>query len=142
MEPVSVKAIMQGPRGILFVKNPRGELELPGGRPEAGEGLEAALVREVKEECGLDITTTIYLGSRSCEIMLGTRVLLVFFRCEFTDQDLVLSEEHTAYEWIDVAAEKPEILPYFYWDFCRRSNCDTSGRTAGVTSVVAGTQEF
>ncbi|MHA7685479.1 methyltransferase domain-containing protein [Cupriavidus sp. PET2-C1] len=123
MEPVSVKAIMFGPRGILFVKNPRDELELPGGRPEAGEGLEAALVREVSEECGLNITTTSYLGSRSCEIIPGRRVLLVFFLCEFTGQGLTLSDEHTAYEWIDVATEKPEILPSFYWDFCQNLDC-------------------
>ncbi|WP_042885910.1 NUDIX hydrolase [Cupriavidus necator] len=120
MEPVSVKAIMQGPRGVLFVKNPRDELELPGGRPEAGEGLESALVREVKEECGLAITKTAYVGSQSCEIIPGKRVLLVFFRCEFTSRDLVLSEEHTAYEWIDVAAKKPEMLPDFYWKFCQK----------------------
>ncbi|MGY2488399.1 methyltransferase domain-containing protein [Cupriavidus sp. CP313] len=123
MEPVSVKAIMFGPRGILFVKNPRDELELPGGRPEAGEGLEAALVREVSEECGLDITTTSYLGSRSCEIIPGRRVLLVFFLCEFTGHALTLSEEHSAYEWIDVATEKPENLPSFYWEFCQNLDC-------------------
>lgn len=119
MEPVSAKAIMFGPRGVLFVKNPRNELELPGGRPEAGEGLERALVREVREECGLDVTSTVYLGSRSCEIIPDRRVLLVFFLCEFAGQVLTLSEEHTAYEWIDIAAEKPAILPSYYWDFCQ-----------------------
>lgn len=119
MEPVSVKAIMFGPRGILFVRNPRNELELPGGRPEPGEGLERALVREVREECGLDVTSTVYLGSRSCEIIPDRRVLLVFFLCEFAGQALTLSEEHTAYEWIDISAEKPAILPSYYWDFCQ-----------------------
>jgi len=122
MDPVSVKAIMQGPRGVLFVRNPRNELELPGGRPEAGEGLEAALAREVKEECGLDITAMVYLGSRSCEIIPDRRVLLVFFRCEFTDQALTLSEEHTAYEWVDITADRPTTLPGFYWDFCQNLN--------------------
>jgi len=129
MEPVSAKAIMFGPRGMLFVRNPRNELELPGGRPEAGEGLEAALIREVKEECGLDITATIYLGSRSCEIIPGRRVLLVFFLCEFTGHGLTLSEEHTAYEWIDVAAEKPEFLPSFYWEFCQNLDCLRKGNS-------------
>lgn len=122
MEPISVKAVLQGPHGVLFVKNPRDELELPGGRPEAGESMEMALVREVKEECGLDITAAVYLGSRSCEIVPGKRVLLVFFRCEFIGQDLVLSDEHTAFEWIDIAAGRPATLPGFYWDFCQRLN--------------------
>lgn len=119
MEPVSAKAVMFGPRGILFVKNPRNELELPGGRPEPGEGLEHALIREVREECGLNVTSTVYLCSRSCEIIPDRRVLLVFFFCEFTGQDLTLSDEHTAYEWIDLAEEKPTNLPSFYWDVCQ-----------------------
>ena len=33
MVPISVKGILRGVRGILFLKNPRGELELPGGGP-------------------------------------------------------------------------------------------------------------
>ncbi|MCC7634806.1 methyltransferase domain-containing protein [Stenotrophomonas rhizophila] len=118
MEPVSVKAILQSPHGVLFVKNPRGEWELPGGRPEAGEGLEAALAREVEEECGLTITSACYLDSQSCEIIPGRRVLLVFFRCEYTGHAMRLSEEHTDYRWVDLAGEQPTRLPDFYWQAC------------------------
>lgn len=125
MIPISVKAIMQGPRGILFVKNPRDELELPGGRPETHECLEKALAREVKEECGLDIITTRYLGSKSYEIIPDKYVLLVFFRCEFIDQELTLSEEHMGYEWVNITAQRPSILPVFYWDVCHAMNTPT-----------------
>ena len=128
MEPISVKAIMQGPRGVLFVKNPRNELELPGGRPEPGESLETALAREVKEECGLDVTAAVYLGSGSCEVIPGRRVLLVVFSCEFAGQDLTLSEEHTAHEWVDITACRPAVLPQFYWDFCQRLNARPAKR--------------
>lgn len=118
MEPVSVKAILQSPQGVLFVKNPRGEWELPGGRPEAQEGLEAALAREVEEECGLTITSACYLDSQSCEIIPGRRVLLVFFRCEYTGHAMRLSEEHTDYRWVDLTGEQPSQLPDFYWHAC------------------------
>lgn len=123
MEPISAKAILHSPRGVLFVNNPRGEWELPGGRPEAGENLEDALVREVQEECGLDVTATVYVGSRSCEILPGKRVLLVFFRCEFAtgNAELSLSEEHTAYHWVDMAGKRPDQLPDFYWEACQTS---------------------
>jgi 8-oxo-dGTP diphosphatase len=40
---------------ILVVRTPRGQLFLPGGGLEAGESPRAAVVREVREECGLVI---------------------------------------------------------------------------------------
>ncbi|AZE83356.1 hypothetical protein C4J98_1943 [Pseudomonas orientalis] len=118
MEPVSVKAVLHSPQGVLFVKNPRGEWELPGGRPESGEGLEAALAREVEEECGLTITSACYLDSQSCEIIPGRRVLLVFFRCEYTGHAMRLSEEHTDFRWVDLSGEQPAALADFYWHAC------------------------
>jgi 8-oxo-dGTP pyrophosphatase MutT (NUDIX family) len=121
MEPVSVKGILQGPRGVLFVKNPRDEWELPGGRPEPGEDLETALVREVSEECGVTVASADYVGSKSCEIVPGKRVLLVFFRCLYTGSDFALSHEHTAYRWVDPAGVCPQDLPEFYWNACRRA---------------------
>ncbi|NNA16268.1 NUDIX hydrolase [Pseudomonas lundensis] len=99
MEPISVKVIVQGPQGGLFVKNPRGEWELPGGRPEAGESLEQALVREVQEECGLTLNHMAYVGRQSCEVIAHKRVLLVFFYGALPDPqtELCLSEEHTEF---------------------------------------------
>lgn len=130
MEPVSVKAIMRGPRGVLFLKNPRNELELPGGRPNQGESLESALTREVQEECGLSITSATYMGSQSSEVVPGKRVLLVFYACKFGLNSLVISDEHTAYEWVDINGERPHNMPSFYWDFCVTSNDRSSPSTA------------
>lgn len=132
MEPISVKAILHTSCGVLFVKNPRGEWELPGGRPEAGEGLEAALVREVREECGLTVAASTYLSSQSCEILPGKRVLLVFFRCECAGDpaELRLSDEHTDHRWVDMASEQPSMLPDYYWQACRLAGARTPRRLA------------
>ncbi len=119
-DPISVKAVLETPKGVLFVRNPQGEWELPGGRPDPGEELEAALIREVRKECGLLITRLLYLGSHSCEIVPGKRALLVFFRCGFFGADPVLSPEDTDYSWIDVTAEKPCRLADPYWDACHK----------------------
>ncbi|VVD86620.1 methyltransferase type 11 [Pandoraea capi] len=118
MEPISVKAIVRKHNSVLFLTNPRGELELPGGRPESGESLETALAREFEEECGVAITSATYVGSRSCEVVTGKRVLLVFFACSISSDSPILSNEHTAYEWIDVTAGKPINMPNFYWLAC------------------------
>lgn len=119
MNPVSVKAVVRGPKGILFLRNPRNELELPGGRPDHGETLEVTLAREMAEECGPCIANAIYAGSRSCEVIPGRHVLLVFFCCEYNGDPIVLSDEHSSYQWVDMRADRPTCLPNFYWDFCR-----------------------
>lgn len=40
---------------ILLIKSPRRGWELPGGQVEEGESIQAAAIRETKEESGLDI---------------------------------------------------------------------------------------
>ena len=117
MTAISVKAILCDSAGrVLFAKNPRGEYELPGGRPEAGEDLEAAIIREVHEECRMAVVGLRYVGSRSSEVVPGKYVLLVFFRCSHDGQTPVLSEEHTQFAWINPGAERPSDVPDFYWD--------------------------
>lgn len=116
---VSVKAILSDQQGrVLFVRNPRNEFELPGGRPETGESLEAALTREVREECGITVVRAAYAASESCEIVPGKNVLLVFYRCAYIETELVLSQEHTDYAWIPMQSERPAMMPEFYWRHC------------------------
>jgi mutator protein MutT len=56
---VGVGAIVLDGRHVLLVKRAheplKGQWSLPGGRVELGETLEAAVVREVREETGLEI---------------------------------------------------------------------------------------
>ncbi|MBP2018868.1 ADP-ribose pyrophosphatase YjhB (NUDIX family) [Symbiobacterium terraclitae] len=59
--------IMDGQQVLLVLRaNPplRGYWGLPGGRVELGETVEQALLREVREETGLDVTIERYLGYR------------------------------------------------------------------------------
>ena len=58
-----------------------GRWELPGGKVEAGESPEAALVREVREELGCDIAVTGWLPGAAPigtthELTVGTAVLV------------------------------------------------------------------
>lgn len=120
MNPLSVKAVITDKKGrVLFLRNPRGELELPGGRPECGESMEEALAREVVEECGLIITGETYVGSRSCTIVPGKDVLLTFFKCRCEGDAVILSEEHADFQWISTSDSQPDDVPEYYWSAAR-----------------------
>ncbi|WP_175981773.1 NUDIX domain-containing protein [Burkholderia sp. BCC1630] len=119
MVPISVKAIIRRGQSVLFLQNPRGEWELPGGRPEKGESLEQTLMREVQEECALFVSHSRYVGSGSFEVIPDKFVLIVCFACEFDDQDVSLSDEHDGSAWIDLKKPRPTNLPLFYWQLCQ-----------------------
>ena len=53
--PISVKGVLIHEDRVLLLLNERGEWDLPGGRPDAGEDHRAALEREVREETGLAV---------------------------------------------------------------------------------------
>ena len=76
-----------------------------GGRIKQFEEPEEALRREVKEETGLEIEIlkplTVfhdYRGERAPE----NEMLIITYWCKTHSEQVVLSEEHTAYQWISL----------------------------------------
>ena len=75
---VTVDAIIEVKGGIVLIqrKNPPHGWAIPGGFVDYGETLESAVVREMKEETGLDIHIvrqfhTYSAPDRECLILLG-----------------------------------------------------------------------
>jgi 8-oxo-dGTP pyrophosphatase MutT (NUDIX family) len=105
---VTVKGVCRLPDGrVLLGRNPRGEWELPGGRPEVGELFQDCLRREMREETGLEVAVERVLGVRALEVVPGAWVDVVAYSCRLPDAvALRPSAEHTEVAFVD-AAELP-----------------------------------
>ena len=91
---VATGAIFSLDGGILLVQRAiepsYGKWVFPGGYVDRGESLEAAALREVKEECGLDVRLIRLLGVYSAP---GNSVILIAFVGEVTGGSLTVDEE-------------------------------------------------
>jgi 8-oxo-dGTP diphosphatase len=106
---VATGAIFSLDGGILLVQRAiepsYGKWVFPGGYVDRGESLEAAAIREVKEECGLDVRLARLLGVYSSP---GNPVILIAYVGEVTGGSLTVDEEGLA-----ARAFPPEKIP---WD--------------------------
>ena len=118
--PVSVKAVVEVDGRVPLLRNERAEWELPGGRLEPGETLEATAEREVREELGLavecralvDAGTYVPAGSAAA-------VAIVVYACALRDEaaaarPLTWSAEHSDARWFEVDALADVEMPQLY----------------------------
>lgn len=94
---VSVAALVTNERGeILLVKSPWRGWEYPGGLIEPGETFEEALHREVREESGVEIEITGFVGI--CK-NVERNIVNIDFTARYVSGELRTSEESTEVVW-------------------------------------------
>jgi len=103
---LSVKAVIRDGEGRCLLirrsalcKNNAGKWDLPGGKVDAGEAIDAALAREVAEECGVAIAVDRVLGAAESDTPTK-KVVYVIFGGRHVSGEVQLSEEHDGYEWV------------------------------------------
>ena len=94
---VSVAALVTNEEGkILLVNSPWRGWEYPGGLIEPGESFQEALHREIREEAGVEVEITGFVGI--CK-NLERNIVNIDFSCRYLSGELTTSEESTEVIW-------------------------------------------
>lgn len=94
---VSVAALVTNEEGkILLVKSPWRGWEYPGGLIEPGETFQQALHREIREEAGVEVEITGFVGI--CK-NVERDIVNIDFTCRYVSGELTTSEESTEVIW-------------------------------------------
>jgi 8-oxo-dGTP diphosphatase len=113
VQQLVVGAVVQHDGRVLLLRRPDddfmgGIFELPSGKVEAGEALDVALVREVKEECGLDVAAIRdYLGSFDYASGSGKKSRQFSFAVDVAAPEPITLQEHDTYAWAALTEEPP-----------------------------------
>lgn len=112
--PVTVKAVVLRDGCVLLARKDRNEWELPGGQVEPGESTRQTLVRELREETGLDVSPGPLLLAEPFEVVPGVVVFVVAYGATAEDQMLKMSAEHTALAYMPLTSFRDIELPEIY----------------------------
>ena len=100
--------IVNDNKKLLLIKRQDNEIhcpgawEVPGGRLELGENPFDALRRETKEETNLEIEILNPLRVNFFERDDGQTITMISFLCRPVSNSILLSEEHSDYQWIEI----------------------------------------
>ena len=95
---VSVSGLVSNDNGeILLINSPRRGWEYPGGMVEPGETFQDALIREIKEEAGVDVEITGFIGL--CK-NVEKDVVNIDFSCRYLSGELTTSSESSEVMWV------------------------------------------
>ena len=120
---IAVKGVIVHEGKILLVQRAEddhigaGTWECAGGKIEFGEDLEAALVREIREETALDVSVGPILYATTFMTDSTRQVVILTYLCRTNQTGVQLSSEHIDYQWCTKDQLRTLLLPQIIADF-------------------------
>ncbi len=118
---IAVKAFIVKDNKLFIVKRSKKDVqspsvwELPGGRLELGEDPFLGLMREIREETGMQIQVHNPLSVRHFERSDGQVITMIVFLCTTSDNEIIrLSKEHTNFEWTQISNCEKKLTKFFH----------------------------
>jgi 8-oxo-dGTP diphosphatase len=118
---VGVGAVVWNGEAVLLERRGRapaqGTWALPGGLIELGETAEAAVAREVREECGIDVRPGPILGlfeplERDLEGRIRYQYVVIDFLAHYVSGELAVGDDAADARWVAPAdLDQYELLP-------------------------------
>lgn len=114
---VAVKGIIRDGNRVLLIRRAPDDLvepgtwEFVGGKIDFPEQPEAALIREIREEAGLEVSVGRLLYATTFVVQETRHVLILSYLCDARTTDVRLSDEHTAHLWADPAQLEEMLHP-------------------------------
>lgn len=97
--------------------------EWPGGKADEGEDFASALIREVREETGLEVEICGFAGA-TCFEMTAVYMVLLCLETRLLGGELRMSEEHDQFFWVPLSElERYSFTPgvgEFMLDYARK----------------------
>lgn len=113
---VGQKALIERDGSILILDDPHIGLDFPGGKIRENEtDLKESLKREVREETGLEIEVGDVFYSWMVEFPPRPEyqindVYLVAFKCKYVSGEVILSDEHRQFKWVNKETYKTDLF--------------------------------
>lgn len=115
---VALKAIiMFNGRALIIQRSAADDVgantwEFAGGKLDFGEDLETALVREIREESGLEVQVNKLIYATTFNTHEHRQLVILAYLCSATNDTVNLSDEHQDYLWAN-KKQILELLPEF-----------------------------
>ncbi|MDK7667436.1 NUDIX hydrolase [Cytobacillus oceanisediminis] len=94
-----------------------GTWECVGGKLEFGEEIEGSLIREVKEEAGIDISIEKLLYATTFQTDPTRQVVVLKYLCSCQTDTVLLSDEHKDFRWVPKDEAKQLLSEGILHDF-------------------------
>ena len=108
---ISIRGVVcRDDRAVLTIRRTSDDgWELPGGRIQRSEVVEDCLRREVAEETGLAVTVHHPVKAITWQNDADEDRFAVYYYCTTNEDDVTLSGEHTAAEWVEASTARRRL---------------------------------